>query len=290
MKHILVVADFEDSEQLAFHKAVRLAKLTVADIHVVTFRYEAWCDTQFEYENKDTHVDLKKMVIEKAQQEWDDFIVSNNSSVNVSYEIVWEKYMNQWIVNHCKEKEYDLIVKTGHRSESFFYTPTDWQLFRESLVPIYCVVKPDRKTKRIVLVALDILSKKQEKQQLNERLLEAAFQLSVQMNATLHCCVAIEIPTLVKDMDMIDVPARVHELEHAIKEKFRALSELYALENDQLHIREGKPWKVINNFSRELKAECVAVGSMGRKGIAGKLIGNTAEKVIHVAKTDLLVI
>lgn len=290
MKHILVIADFDDSQQLAFNKALRLAKLTVADIHVVTFRFEPLCDAQSEYYHAETHVDLKKLVLENAQQSWDEFIASQTLSVKVTHEIVWEKYINQWILKHCADKQYDLIVKSGHRSENIFYTPTDWQLFRESIVPVYCVVNTDRSKNKVVLVALDLMTQQKEKQQLNERLLEAAFQLSVQTNSQLHCCVAIKIPTLVKDMDLIDVTARIHQLESEIRQRSKEYLELYGLDKKQLHIREGKPWHVVNNFAQKLRAECIVIGSMGRKGIPGKLIGNTAEKVIHSATTDLLVI
>jgi universal stress protein E len=45
---------------------------------------------------------------------------------------------------------------------------------------------------------------------------------------------------------------------------------------DNLMIKEGVPWKVINYYAEKINANCVVVGSMGRKGIAEKLIGNTA--------------
>lgn len=290
MKHILVIADFEGSEPLAFKKAVRLAKLTVADVHVVTFRYEPLCEVQSEYYPDETHVDLKTLVVEKAQKDWGQFITSENTSIKVTHEVVWEKYINQWVLSHCIERKYDLVVKTGHRSEKLFYTPTDWQLFRDSVVPVYCVVQSDREVNPVVLVALDVMTKQHEKQQLNERLLEAAFQLSVQTNSQLHCCVAIEIPTLVKDMDLIDVSARIHQVEHEIRERFNGWSDLYGIKKKQLHIREGKPSQVINTIARKVKAECIVIGSIGRKGIAGKLMGNTSEKVIHASNSDLLVI
>jgi nucleotide-binding universal stress UspA family protein len=39
-----------------------------------------------------------------------------------------------------------------------------------------------------------------------------------------------------------------------------------------------------------LKAQCVVLGSMAHTGISDRLVGNTAEKVIHYTKTDLLVV
>ncbi len=68
------------------------------------------------------------------------------------------------------------------------------------------------------------------------------------------------------------------------------LIENYAIPAECIHIEEGLPWGVIFNLTRKLRAQCLVVGSMGPKGIAGKLVGNTAEKIIRIANTDLLVV
>ena len=290
MKHILVIADPMGQEQVAFQKALELARSTVADIHVVSFCYEPLSDVQYQHPRGAQHVDLKTLVMQESQRQWQDYIDQHDVSEQVSHEVVWAKYIHLWLLEHCKTRRYDLIVKTGRRTESLIYTPTDWQLFRESNVPIYCISNPDYTAKKVVLVALDLKANSKEKKILNDKLLEAAFQMAVQTNAVLHCCYAVSIPTLVKDLDMIDVTAKVHEVENEVREAAREWFDLYEIDNKHLHIKEGKPWQVINNYAAKLKAQCVVVGSMGRKGIQGKLIGKTAEKVIHHAKSDLLVI
>lgn len=288
MKHILVIADPAGSEQIAFHKALELAKLTVAEVHVVVFCYEPVSYSGEREEGE--YLNIKNLLIHQADQWWQNFLQAEAPGEPVTHVVVWEKYIHNWVVEHSKTAHYDLIVKTGHRSETPFYTPTDWHLFRESPVPVYCVSEEQRKTQKVVLAALDILSNSKEKQALNKNILEAAFQLAVQMDATLHCCYAIHIPTLVKDMDLIDVAARTRQLEENAREKLTPLLELYDMDDQQLHISQGVPWKVLTSLSQKLKASCVVVGSMGRRGIPGKLIGNTAEKVIHFSHTDLLVL
>ena len=298
MKHILVVADPYNDEQVAFQKALKLAKSTIADINVISFCYDPLSDVQYDYPPSKTDtkagvaadINLKQLVMREVQQQWNDYIATQECTEQVSHEVVWAKYIHLWLIEHCKTHHYDLIVKTGRRSESFFYTPTDWQLFRESQVPIYCISKPDYQAKKVVLVALDLKAKSKEKQLLNQRLLESAFQLAVQTDAVLHCCYAIVIPTLVKDLDMIDVTAKVHEVENEVRQQARSWFEVYDIDSKYLHIKEGKPWQVVNDCAAKLKAQCIVVGSMGRTGIVGKLIGNTAEKVINHARSDLLVI
>lgn len=290
MKHILVIADPFDSEQFAFHKAHSLAQLTMADIHVVTFCFESFAEIQSVSDNGNSQINLKNLAIEHVSKTWDKFISTQTLSVYITHEIVWEKYIHLWILEHCKNTHYDLVVKTGHRSEGLFYTPTDWQLFRELNVPVYCVSRLENTGEKVVLVALDLMTEKKEKQQLNARLLESAFKLSVQTNSVMHCCYALSISPIAQDLDIIDGEKRLRELDQQVRHDSKGWLELYDMKPEQLHVRLGKPWQVIKTLAHELDASCIVVGSAGRKGIAGKLIGNTAEKVIHSAQTDLLVI
>lgn len=294
MKKILVVADRMGDDQHAFHKAIELARLTIADIHVVSFCYESLSNIDDGSGGDKKHSSLKDLVIQHRQRELDAFIESDKSKQNITHEVIWEKYIHEWVLSHCEKKHYDLIIKTGHRSESLFYTPTDWLLFRESRVPVYCVSKAANTAKKVVLVALDLRSQRKEKQLLNNTLLESAFQLAVQTDSVLHCCYAIKIPTLVKDFDLIDVTAKIHQLENEVRDQAKAWFDVYDIDKKHLHIKEGEPWQVVNNFARKLKAQCIVVGSMGRKGVYGKVIGNTAEQIVHHAaqdaSSDLLVI
>lgn len=290
MKHILVIADPVDREQIAFQKALKLAKLTFADIHVVSFVFEPLCEVQNEYKTEDSLIDLKQLVLEHAHQFWRSYESSQKIDVSVTHEIVWEKCIHEWVLSHCQDVHYDLIVKTGHRTEGLFHTATDWQLFRESTVPVYSVTVPEKEGRKIILAALDLETTKKEKRQSNETILEAAFQLSVQMDAVLHCCYGVYIPAVLKDLDIIDVGGRLSQARKKALEDSKELLDLYDIDKNYVHIHEGKPHEVINDVSTELEAQCIVVGSMGRKGVKGKLIGNTAEKVVHCSKTDLLVI
>ncbi len=285
MKKILVIADPFNTEQIAYATALKLAHYSSSSVHVAAFSYESINSDDQSAENN-----LQDLLLQHQTRWWEERIQSSSSELNVSYEVIWEKYIHEWIMKHCKENHYDLVVKTGHRSESPFHTPTDWQLFRESTVPIYSVCDEARKSKKNVLVALDIMTEDDDKQAMNKRLLEEAFRFSVLTGANLHCCYAIKIPSIVKELDLIDVVTHTHQQEDAARITCEKLMDEYDIESQNLHINEGTPWKVIASLSRKIQAQCIVVGSVGRKGIPGKLIGNTAEKVIQHAKTDLLVL
>ena len=57
-----------------------------------------------------------------------------------------------------------------------------------------------------------------------------------------------------------------------------------------MHVKFGAPEKVIASVATREKADTVVIGSMARKGLKGKLVGNTAEKLTSHLHTDVLII
>lgn len=57
-----------------------------------------------------------------------------------------------------------------------------------------------------------------------------------------------------------------------------------------LHVAQGVPYQVINSTAKKLGVGLIVMGSVGRRGISGLLIGNTAEKILHTSDCSLLVV
>ncbi|WP_445946725.1 universal stress protein [Shewanella sp.] len=287
MDKILVIADPLTQLQNAFIKALSLAHSSCASIHVAAVCYESFAElNDSDYDSGS----IKEKIIQQHKEFWQKQINQYDSNLTIDVEVVWHKQLHDWVIKECRANKYDLIVKTGHRSETSFYTPTDWMLFRDSPIPVYVVEPQKHKCEKVVLVALDALAKSTEKQVLNSQLLESAFRLAVQTDAKLHCAYVIKIPTLLKDLDLVDPKTYTNKIKVRAQANMDTLLADYDITKECVHILEGEPWGVLANLSKKLHSQCLVVGSMGRKGIMGKLVGNTAEKIIHVAHTDLLVI
>ncbi|ABE56216.1 universal stress protein family [Shewanella denitrificans OS217] len=287
MDKILVIADPLAQLQSAFIKALSLAHSSCASIQVLAVCYESFAELNDSELDGDS---IKNQIIQQYEDFWQKQINQYDSSLTISLQVVWHKHLHDSIIQECKANNYDLIIKTGHRSETSFYTPTDWMLFRDSPIPVYVVEPRSHKCEKVVLVALDALAKSTEKQALNSQLLESAFRLAVQTDAKLHCAYVIKIPTLLKDFDLVDPKTYANKIKVRAQENMAELLADYDITKECIHIEEGEPWGVLANLSKKLHSQCLVVGSMGRKGIVGKLVGNTAEQIIHIARTDLLVI
>ena len=68
------------------------------------------------------------------------------------------------------------------------------------------------------------------------------------------------------------------------------MSRKHGVPEDHFLLKRGPVDKVITSESARLKAQLLVLGTIGRRGARAKLVGNTAEKVLMLARTDLLAI
>lgn len=54
------------------------------------------------------------------------------------------------------------------------------------------------------------------------------------------------------------------------------------------HLTWGTPWKEIGRLAQHLHANLVAMGTVGRSGVKGLFLGNTAEKVLNHCESSIL--
>ena len=62
------------------------------------------------------------------------------------------------------------------------------------------------------------------------------------------------------------------------------------IDRSHAHVRRGSAADIIPDVAKELEADLVIVGSVGRAGLSGIAIGNTAEKILNGIAADVLVL
>ena len=92
------------------------------------------------------------------------------------------------------------------------------------------------------------------------------------------------------DMDLVDAKKLRKVFTEKSQPKLLALAEEYGVAAENVHVRLGAPHKEIAKLATKLKAELVVMGGFGRKGAKAAVLGNTAEQVISVLRTDILVV
>ena len=294
MQQILVIADQEAKDLSAIRKGLEYACITGANLDILSFRH---ADLGGIHTRGSMEPDEVKGLILRdtklALQDAIDGLLPQFPSVTqerVSLEVVWDKNMHEQITQRAIDQHYDLLIKTGHRSESPFYTPTDWHLMREAPAPVYLVAEQPWKAKHRVLVALDIESKHAEKQQLNLRLLETGRKLADSLYAELDCCFVVHIPKLLLEFDVVDTSTYTRRAREKFLPRAEEMAKPYGVKPENIYREAGDSAEKILKLTNKLRPVCLVIGSIGRHGVAGKLIGNTAEEVIKSLHTDLLVV
>ena len=64
----------------------------------------------------------------------------------------------------------------------------------------------------------------------------------------------------------------------------------HPIPEDHIHILDGIPEDVICEQAKKLNSLAVIMGTVGRDGLAGAILGNTAEQIVDNINCDLFVV
>ncbi|WNC67418.1 universal stress protein [Thalassotalea nanhaiensis] len=281
---MLVISDHEEQNYTAILQAAELAKAYNCKLHIVNFCFENLRGVTDIEEAQGTIVrNLHELNAHKL-------VNTLQGVVEYNFETVWEKNIHIWVDNYVKEHKPYMIVKTGHRTEALFYTPTDWHILRECHAPILIAADKKWHKARNVLATVDLETELPHKKQLNEKVLKNASIIAKQINAELHVCYTVPFSPLLRKLGIINKDKLESEHKAELQEKLILLAHSYGIKPDQIHIKAGQVDKVITSVAANCKASIVVVGTLGRVGLEQKLIGNTAESILTLLKTDVLAI
>lgn len=289
IENVLVIADQQDKQQSALAHAKSVVKRTGAKLHIVAFNYEHLTNLATNL-NQEQQLDIQNKIISSSEKWLKGEIENVNLQDKSTHAVLWEKDIVAWVKQHSESHEYDLIIKTGHRSEGPFYIPTDWHLIRNNLVPTLLVAEKKWRKKQSVMVSLDLGTHLSSKQVLNQKLLDAGITFATNANMPLHIVYSLPISSVLKDLGIIDKKALVNDAKSRYLPIIEGMLGEYEIPLANIHFKAGPASKVIPSIASKHAAGLVIIGSVGRKGIKAKLMGNTAESVLALLKTDILVL
>lgn len=293
---ILAVIDPDSVEQKSLARALSLAKKTGASVTgfltIYDFSYEM--TTMLSIDERET---MRQAVIDE-RTDWLAELVEtfvDDGSLSLDVKVVWHNRPFEAILYEVLDNNYDLIVKGSKEHDtlkSLIITPTDWHIMRKSPVPVLLVKEHDWPANGQILAAINVGSEDKEHQSLNSKITQTALDFATLLNANVHLVnsypsspvnIAIEIPEF--DSQTFDDSIRQHH-----QSNMQTHAQTFAIDADKTHVAEGLPEDVIPQVAKEIDAELVIIGTVGRTGISAALIGNTAEHVIDALNCDVLAI
>ncbi|WP_199608624.1 universal stress protein UspE [Flocculibacter collagenilyticus] len=293
LSNLLVVLDPTSEEQKALLRAIEFSqkhpcKLTVF-LSIYDFSYEM--TTMLSSDERES---MRQAVI-TDREEWIHELFSTLSvdPSEIDIKVVWHNRPYEAIIEQVKEHGYNLVVKGTHQHDtlkSVIFTPTDWNILRKCPCPVLLVKEHAWPANGNILAAVNAGSEEDAHQSLNSKIIEEAQHLADIIGAKVHLVnsypgtpvnIAIEIP----EFDPQEYNASMKHHHISAVEKLATLNNI-PIENT--HVVEGLPEDVIPHVSKQIDAELVVMGTIGRTGLSAALIGNTAEHVIDSLHCDVL--
>lgn len=203
------------------------------------------------------------------------------------------------IIREALRGGYDLVMKPAESRatvKTFLFGGTDMQLFRMCPCPMY-VFKPKLNTELLkIMIAVDLLAYDREKSALADKVLQWGKYVARMVNAELQ---VIHIWDLYGETTLRGRSVLANEVDKLVKneeQKHRQwLNEALAkngIEHDkiQIHLYKGEAKKLIPEITRATATDLLVMGTVGRTGIPGFFIGNTADSVLRQVDCSVLAI
>ena len=191
--------------------------------------------------------------------------------IDVGTEIEWDKDWYHAVVRASIKYGADMVLKSSYKHSAgkrIMNKTSDWTLMRECLCPVMLVKEGGPREIPRILAAIDICAKKESYQRLNQNVIRFSKRVFDNHGAEVHYINAFE--------DFKGVPSR------------QELIDNHGIERDKIHIKHGKPEKVIVEHAKKLDVSLVVMGNSSRSGLSAALIGNTVEKVLDKLECDVL--
>lgn len=291
MQPLLVIADINGGNNSALDRAHSIHLKTGAKIILLGFCYVSIGQAKDVSLAKLSRSQLEKKALQQRQQELKQLITKRKIKTSaITIKTQWSKDIAPAIVAFCNKSPVAMVIKSAHRSESFLYTSTDWLLLRKCAAPVMITANKSWKKKTRVVAAIDFATQSKSKIKLNHKIIQQAQSLASALGDSLHIAYALQIPQALADMDLIDGKQYAKEKRKSLKPTIATFCQQYAIDTANVHIKQGPAERVIPSTANALKADVLVVGTTGRKGLKGKLIGNTAEAILTHLQTDILAV
>lgn len=261
---ILAIIDPTRTEQWALKKALAIA--TSRDDLAVCAYLCVYSDAKCDDPDQLQAVELER------HRMWLDAMLAEipDSNVTIDAQIEWSADWREAICTAGQADDVVLVTKRASGRQNSLAS-SDRQLIRKLRRALLLVKFEPADEVRKILIAVDFNAEDASHKALNE----AIMSLGTRMRGN------------VKDTELHVISA------YPSSESFvhpPDIAKALDIDRSHAHVRRGSAADIIPDVAKELEADLVIVGNVGRGGLSGITIGNTAEKILNNIPADVLVI
>ncbi len=203
------------------------------------------------------------------------------------------------VIRHVQAAGHDLVIKgAAEGGQNTVFASTDMHLMRKCPCPVWMIHpgQPDRA--RRIVAAVDPDPADDTRAALNRAVMELAVSLAAREGAALHVLAAWRMPeeTALRS-GRFGLPEE--ELDRVlIAERGRVNAALEALaggfeecrDRMTVTLQDGFAGTAIPAYATENQIDTIVMGSVGRTGLRGYFIGNTAETILSSVECSVLAV
>jgi nucleotide-binding universal stress UspA family protein len=307
-KNILFVVDPEKACKSALERAVMLAENNQADLAVVDVipRLSAGFGLR---EGGATTRDVQATVTEQRLSRLESLIKPYEQLHRIQVKVLaGTPYLE--IIREVLRRKHDLVIRPPEDAGWFrrFLGTDDMNLLRQCPCPVWALKCRGSRSFRRILAAVDVDDCRRPDQMrhaMNLRILEVAGALALSEFSDLHVVHVwdaigeILLRGTVAGTPEAEVAAYVDQVREGHASYLAALlqeaasilgAEALGYLKPKTHVVRGDARKKIPALADKLGADLVVMGTVGRGGIPGLLMGNTAETILQQVDCSVLAI
>jgi universal stress protein E len=297
-KHILLVLDSDTDEPATLVQAITLARENGASLRVLAVIERPPLDqlplgtrTMIGLLDRD---EVRRMVEQRQRLRLEKqltALAAHDLDIRVRVESSPTPFLA--IIHQVLRHDHDLLIKEARPvtgPQAMLFHPTDRHLLRKCPCPVW-MIRPERQARyRRMLAAVDAFSDNEINADLNRRILELASSEAERCGAALHVVHAYGPINAAAFSPDIDARNRSQAIVHLYRERLDALLAGRSIDAGRVHMEPGRAGEVIAAVARREQIDLIVMGTVGRVGIPGLFIGNTAETTLDQVNCDVLAI
>lgn len=310
-KNILCIVEETQASKNILERAVKLAKDNQAKLTVASVITNS--KTSFNIFKKLLDVNIETLLENEKKKELENLTEPFSNELEIQIKIFFGTPFYEIIYN-VLQNNYDLVIKAPQNVDWMhrLFGSNDMHLLRKCPCPIW-FIKPDAPNSfNNIMAAVDVnIDTQTEKgesevqEKLNHQILQMSSSLAVSELAKLHILHVWDAPETalmqgafikMPNSEVIEYVENIHNL-HSLKLKALLQSaariqvgEMLEFLEPDIHLVRGLPSKVIPQYIKKLHIDLIVMGTVARTGLAGVIMGNTAEDILNQIGCSVLAI
>lgn len=305
-KNILYVCENSVDQNASILRAVSLAENNQATLTLIDVIPVVPGSNKMQ-QGESSRNELQSAALNERRNKLEALIEPYSNRMNIQLDVLAGRKFIE-VIRVVLRNEHDLLIKPAEnpRFMERLFGSDDMQLLRNCPCPVW-LTRVDEKAKyQNILAAVDFDPNMSDatEQDLNWQILGLSGSLAFSEFAALHVVHVWDAPSEATIRVWADDPQSAsaeyvnsvrssHENAYDQLQKqlsIRVGKDANAHLSPEFQMRRGTAATVIPETARELQADLVVMGTVARTGIAGLLIGNTAEAVLEQLQCSVLAI